>query len=298
MNQNIFYIIVTYNGERWINKCLSSIHLYGNLENTIIVDNASTDNTVAIIKKDFPKVKLVNLDQNLGFGSANNLAIKKAKELGAEYLFLLNQDVYLEDKEFWNLTTDFEKHSDFGIISPIHLSSQKESLDFLFLRYINEYDTPQLINDFVLGKVKPFYKTVFVNAAAWIVPMRVFETIGLFHPVFYHYGEDYDFVKRLKRAGFSVQIFTKSQITHDRSQKRQNSPLFRRNELLRRQLLAMFLNDPDFRVRIASRRFLILFCKNILGLRFNDAMDTLNSYFKFLQDRKKAAKTPHAAYHL
>lgn len=84
-------IIVSWNVEKLLKECLHSLFLYTkNIDfEVLVVDNASSDNTVAMIKKDFPQVKLIVNRENNGFARANNQAIKQAQ---GKYILLLNPD--------------------------------------------------------------------------------------------------------------------------------------------------------------------------------------------------------------
>ena len=91
----VVFVIVTYNGSQWIRDCLKSIPVSSD-HKVVVVDNASTDDTCEIITADFPAVDLLPSHDNLGFGRANNLAIRHA--LGKhepDAFFLLNQDARL-----------------------------------------------------------------------------------------------------------------------------------------------------------------------------------------------------------
>ncbi|MDE0471310.1 MAG: glycosyltransferase family 2 protein, partial [Ekhidna sp.] len=91
-----YAIIVTYNGEEWIKDCLVSFLKSFLQPEILIIDNGSSDRTLEIIKS-YDTVRLLENDENLGFGAANNLGLKLAFEEGAEYFFLVNQDVFIEE---------------------------------------------------------------------------------------------------------------------------------------------------------------------------------------------------------
>ena len=91
-------ILVNYNGQQFLEGCLRSISNY--LRDTdyevIIVDNSSSDDSTKIIKDSFPSFQLICSKTNLGFGKANNLAVKYAQ---GEYLLFLNTDTILIEKQ-------------------------------------------------------------------------------------------------------------------------------------------------------------------------------------------------------
>src|SRR5262245_15519837 len=136
MINNIFVVIVSYNGIKWIEKCLLSIK-ENNCENIIVVDNCSTDGTVEFVKNNFQHVHLIEAKSNLGFGRANNLGIKYALEHKADYVFLLNQDVYVHNGAILELIKCFEANSEFGILSPIHLNGIGTAFDYNFSYYLS-----------------------------------------------------------------------------------------------------------------------------------------------------------------
>lgn len=109
---HIFVIVVSYNFERndWINQCLSSLQKSEIPLNIIVVDNNSTDNSVSIIKSKYPEVILFEQKENLGFAKANNIAIRYAYDNGADFVFLLNQDAWIEKDTVAKLVEVAEKN--------------------------------------------------------------------------------------------------------------------------------------------------------------------------------------------
>src|SRR5690606_30807048 len=114
---------------QWIQKSLNSCKGY----QIVIIDNNSTDGTVAFIKENFPAVYLMPQKENHGFGQANNIGVKYALEQGAEYVFLLNQDAYLHEGCLDKLIGVQKENLEYGIISPIHFNGKGSSLDEKFL---------------------------------------------------------------------------------------------------------------------------------------------------------------------
>ena len=94
-NVNIYTIIVTYNGMRWVDACFGSLRGSTVPLHTVVVDNGSTDGTPQRIAERFPEVHLIRSDENLGFGRGNNAGIRYALGQGATHFFLLNQDAWI-----------------------------------------------------------------------------------------------------------------------------------------------------------------------------------------------------------
>src|SRR3569623_1941984 len=92
----IYVVIVTYNGMKWVDKCLHDVLQSDTNIKVVVIDNRSTDETVNFIKTNYPEIDLTETNENLGFGRANNIGIKQAVKANADYVFLLNQDGYVE----------------------------------------------------------------------------------------------------------------------------------------------------------------------------------------------------------
>ncbi|SFJ09242.1 Glycosyltransferase, GT2 family [Kaistella treverensis] len=217
----VYCIIVTYNGEKWIRKCLSTIE-EPNLDLTIlVVDNNSTDKTVQIIKDEFPFVRLIEKKENLGFGGANNLGYEIAKKDNAEFIYLLNQDTVSYQDTIFKLIKVSQLIDNVGVVSPIHLNEKGDLLDSNFEGYINSKTCKNYISDHTLGNVKAYYEPGFINAAAWLIKMeRITYLGGLFSKAFYHYGEDVNFIGRLRKFGFTNIIVPGIYIHHCREERK------------------------------------------------------------------------------
>src|SRR5690606_25364916 len=184
-NIKTFVIIVTYNATRndWIFKCLQSIEISNLKIEIIVVDNNSSDSTINIIKKDFPEVTLIESKENLGFGKANNLGIIEALKRGCDFVFLLNQDAWVENDTIEKLVENAKKNPEFGIISPMHLNGKGDALDYNFSNQISPIYCKKLYSDFVLNQVEnKIYESDFVCAAAWLLSKECLRKVGGFSP--------------------------------------------------------------------------------------------------------------------
>jgi GT2 family glycosyltransferase len=210
---NLYIIIATYNAIPWLSKCLESTKPYA----VVVVDNNSTDETVNFIKANYPGVTLLQQSKNLGFGQANNIGISYALKQGAEYVFLLNQDAYLDKDTVEKLMEVHKNHNEYGILSPIHLNGNGDKLDQNFSHYLNYNANSDFYSDFILKKPLPtVYEVPFVNAAGWLISRQCMETIGGFDPVFFHYGEDDNYCQRVLFHGLKIGVVPKVFLKHDR----------------------------------------------------------------------------------
>jgi GT2 family glycosyltransferase len=205
LNKKVFVVLVTYNGAHWIDKNIQSL-LDSNYPVSIIaIDNNSTDNSVVLLAK-YPQVDLIQSPDNLGFGRANNLGMKKAMEQGADYVFLLNQDAWVFEDTIGSLIAKMESHHEFGIISPMHFIADNISLDKSFETYLSRKTS----------EADGIAVVPFVNAAAWLLSRKCIETVGYFEPLFGHYGEDRNYCDRVCYHKFLIVIDTDCKIVHDR----------------------------------------------------------------------------------
>ena len=214
MVEKAYIIIVSYNSMQWLPKCLDSAKTYP----VVIVDNLSTDGTIEFIKKKHSKVKLFEKEKNLGFGQANNIGISYALSQGADYVFLLNQDAYLEPGSIEKLIEVQKKKQEYGILSPLHLNGEGDRLDKNFSNYLNYQGNPDFYSDYVLNKPKKeIYDVPFVNAAGWLLSKHCIEKVGGFDPIFFHYGEDDNYCQRVIYNGFKIGVFPLVRLKHDRA---------------------------------------------------------------------------------
>lgn len=211
----IYPIIVTYNGLQWIDKCLGSLRTSTLPLHIIVVDNASTDGTADYIAANFPEVELIRSHENLGFGKGNNIGLQKALNDNADYVFLLNQDAWVMPDTIEKLVEVHQNNREYGILSPVHLNGENTGLETKFAEYAAPDNTPDLLSDMFLSKLKLVYTTKFVNAAAWLISKDCLIKTGGFNLLFPHYGEDEDYINRCHYWGFKVGIVPHSTITHD-----------------------------------------------------------------------------------
>lgn len=214
----IFTIVVCYNGLQngWIQKCLESL-LNSELScEIILIDNNSRDNSIEVIKSNYRGITLIESDKNIGFGKANNIGISKAIKEGADYIFLLNQDAYVDRDSIRSLVSLAQVNKGFGILSPIHLNGTGSNLDNNFSNYLSHYNCPDFLSDLFFKRLNPLYEINFVNAAAWLIRKDCLNTVGGFNPIFFMYGEDDNYIDRVHYHGFKVGVVTDSYIYHDR----------------------------------------------------------------------------------
>ena len=216
MNVRLFAIIVTYKGLRWYERCFSSLRKSTIPVQTIVVDNASNDGSVEYIKEHYPEIHLIESKENLGFGRGNNIAMRYALDQGCDYVFLLNQDAWVEPDTFEKLVDIHQRHSEYGILGPVQVNAEKTKvLDGVIQFLINpENVNKQMFSDFVMGTVEEVYPVAEINAAAWLLPRKTLETVGGFDPIFLHNGEDWNYISRALYHGLKVGLTPGLKVVH------------------------------------------------------------------------------------
>ena len=226
---NIFVVVVLYKGKQWYDRCFNSLLLSDVPLHVVVVDNASNDGTVDYVKENYRGFSIIESDTNLGFGRANNLGIRYAIDNEADFVFLLNQDAWVEPDTITQLINIAQTHPEYGILSPVHLNAEKSHVEHLLLDRLDDYRTTDssLFDDLYFGRLKEVYDTQYVNAAAWLLPRKTIEKVGGFDPIFFHYGEDDNYINRVLYHGMKIGICPTIRVVHDNDRPR---PLYDKRE--------------------------------------------------------------------
>jgi GT2 family glycosyltransferase len=213
-------IIVTYNGSRWIKKCLEHLFQSSVSSDIILLDNNSTDDTFEVISPFLEKIEFIQLPSNLGFGGANNIGIQRALDLGYSHIFLLNQDAYVQQDCIAKLHSTALENPQYGILSPVQLDSSGLDFDPVFKGQVAKHYSPdpgKAIKELSNENPAQVIEVKFVGAAAWYLSAEMIRKTGLFHPVFFHYGEDNNFAARAQYFGYKIGIQVATAMIHDRN---------------------------------------------------------------------------------
>ena len=204
-------VLPNFNGQKLYLKNLfesigKSSYPLNQLE-TILVDNGSTDNSVAYVKKYFPKVKIIKLDKNYGFARAVNIGVKKST--GA-YLFITNNDVELEKNCLENLVKFLLSNTDVGIVGGKVLDYKSRS----------KISSCALAYNFALGSFimsKNVNQTVlsdWIQGCSLTTSKKLWQKLSGFDEKFFFTSEEFDFCLRAKYLGFKTVYYPKATLWH------------------------------------------------------------------------------------
>ena len=218
-------IIVSYNTRGLTLDCLSTLaaRLTGLTTEVIVVDNASPDGSAAAVAETFPAVRLVRSAANLGFGAANNLAMRAA---AGRYLLLLNSDAFPHDGCLPALVSFLDAHPAVGVVGP-RLVNADGSLQRSCWRFPTPWRswldslwiTPLLarhpaFDDYRRWPHDADREVDFVVGACLLVRREAYEQVGGFDERFFMYQEETDWQLRLMRAGWRVMFTPAGTVTH------------------------------------------------------------------------------------
>ena len=215
----IAFIIVTFNNEKTIQKCLASV-LNSKLTSKLsfqvyIIDNASQDQTLKVIALNFKHHNFIisNNKKNLGFAQAVNQGIKLAsKKFHPDYFFLLNPDAYLASDCIEKLIDS--THSNYllrsSLTSPFIFNPRTHRLWFSG----GKINWLKLKTTHLITTKNQLQKINYLSGCCLLIPKKIIRKIGLLDEKFFLYYEDADFSLRAKKAGFTLRIVSQAIAYH------------------------------------------------------------------------------------
>nr|WP_321399787.1 glycosyltransferase family 2 protein [uncultured Desulfobacter sp.] len=212
-------IIVSYNTADLLYACLKSVE--NELENSgltgqaeiFVVDNNSKDGSGEIVKAEFPRVCLIQNNQNLGFGKANNRAITQAK---GNYLFFLNPDAEV-CRDAIGIMVDFmEKNPNIGLAGTTLVFPDGSSQPSVEETYPGARHAASDLQN-LPGDI------AWVMGASMIARADLIKKIGGFDERFFLYGEDIDLCLSVRKSGFAVGVISDAVIIHHEGQSERDS---------------------------------------------------------------------------
>jgi GT2 family glycosyltransferase len=224
---DISFVIISWNAREYLRECLQSIYAAttGLDIEVIIVDNASSDGSAEMVRKDFQDAKLLQNMANAGFAQANNQGIRASR---GRYLCLVNSDVNISRDAVRNFLRYMDGNPDVGIAGPKALNGDGSrqttcrtvpTLKTSFFRALS-LDTLFPHSKFFGGHFMTNWsydetrEVDILGGCFWMIRRRALEKVGLLDTRFFMYGEDMDFCHRFHTAGWKVVFYPGAVITH------------------------------------------------------------------------------------
>jgi len=224
---DISIVILNYNDNEYLKGCLQSLdHCSKSRQVEIIVsDNASTDGSIEMVESEFPHVRLLKNNENLGFTKGNNVGIRAST---GRYVFLLNSDIKVLDGCIDALAQFLDDNPEVGIAGPKVLNQ-----DLSHQSSCRQY--PSLWNNFcqVAGLAKFFRGSKFFSGEHMFffkgdrvadvdvlvgcfsaLRRKAIDQVGMLDENFYMYGDDLDWCRRLRQGGWRVVFYPGAQVIH------------------------------------------------------------------------------------
>lgn len=288
----ILVIIATYNAMQWVERCFNSLRSSSVRPDVFVVDNGSTDGTQAYIQEHYPEVMFLQSKENLGFGRANNLGLQYAVDHNFDYVYLLNQDAWILPDTLEELVEISRRHPEYGIISPLQMNPDLYHIDTKYIRNTCSWSSNKdILNDMYNCNLSELYPVVFVMAAHWFIPCSVLNTVGGFSPSFQHYGEDKNYIDRVKWKNLKIGIAPRIKVVHDRGGRVDSK---KKKLLFKYTNNIAYLSNPDVSILHSLYTVIRYTFRNAKELRsvkpFWDLMRIIGHFGGIINNRKISMK--------
>ncbi len=245
-------IIVNWNTRDLLLDCIDSVYksIRNNSFEIIVVDNASTDGSVAAVSMRYPDVLIISNEINYGFAKANNMAIKK---MNGRYAVLLNSDAILKKGSIDKIVEFMDGHPSVGICGPQLLfgDGSKQTSIGKFPTFIAEFFTISLFKFLFPQKFKEEPLVLngptsvdFIIGACMVVNRNAIDKVGMLNESYFFYFEEIDWCMNMKKAGWDVYHLPDIEIFHLKNKSVEEINLKARAESWRSRYI-FFENNPD-----------------------------------------------------
>ena len=298
-------VILNWNGVKYLQDFLPSVVKYSSSPDTVVyvADNGSTDSSVAMLKKDFPSVKLIVNDKNYGFSEGYNKALA---HIDAKYYVLLNSDVEVTENWIEPIIDMMEQDKSIGAAMPkIKSYHNKDYFEYAGAAggYIDKYGFPfckgRILNE--IEKDNNQYEEVeeifWASGASFFVRADLYKSTGGLDTDFFAHMEEIDVCWRLKNMGYKIMYNPKSVVYHVGGGTLPNSSPHKLYLNFRNNLLLLYknLSKEKFKRTIALRFVFDTFAGLTFLLQFkykefNAVVKAHRSFFKMKKSYENTRK--------
>ncbi|MFN0088093.1 MAG: glycosyltransferase family 2 protein [Blastocatellia bacterium] len=209
----VYVIVLNYNGREWLARCFEAL-LATRYEpfRVLFIDNASTDDSIELMRTRYPRIARIENEANLGFTEGNNVGIRQALREGADYFVLLNPDTRVEPAWLNALIAAGEAEAGVGILGAVQLEYEGDALNS-WTRTAASGRLDPLRDPESAPRAIPME---WVEGACFAVKRAVAERIGLLDSIYFSFYEEIDYCRRAACAGYSSALVPRSRIHHHR----------------------------------------------------------------------------------
>jgi len=281
-------IVVNWNQAEETLACIQSLLTAGALpERIYLVDNGSTDDSIAKFRSEMPGSRLIVNPTNLGFAGGVNVGIQQALADGTQWILLINNDTRVASTFYEELAFAVRHHPQYKLLAPaIFYYDDPERIWSLGDRLLpGTLITYGLFRNRTLPTgIASIIPVDFANACGLLIHRDVFETIGLFDAKFFMYGEDVDFCWRARKTGFRMAAVPKAKMWHKVSLSTEVALPLRRKWRIVNQIhfyrKAGTLFQHPIMLIFTLLRAVRIFSTDVLHGRFKLALLTLHSWWQ------------------
>lgn len=210
----VFVVILNYNGAPWLRPCLDAALLTAYPDfSVIVVDNASTDNSLELIAAHYPEITLFAEKENKGFSAGNNIGIQYALFHQADYVVLLNPDTKVKPSWLTALIEVGEKEPELGILGGVQLRYDDNKWNSWTLSALRP-EQQALLSD--SERCPVWLEMEWVEGACFAMKRAVLEKIGLLDPIYFSFYEELDYCRRARYHGFHTALVAGCLLHHYR----------------------------------------------------------------------------------
>ncbi len=218
--KKIAVVILNWNGAKLLEQFLPSIIDFSNEATIYVADNASTDNSIEVVKNKFPSIKIIQNSENFGFAKGYNEALKNIDE---EFYALVNSDIEVTKNWLPPILSLFETQKEVSIIQPKILDfKNKDCFEYAGAAggFIDKYGYPysrgRIFNSIEkdLGQYNDETKIFWASGACFFIRKNVFKALNGFDADFFAHQEEIDLCWRAFNLGYVVKYTSKSTVYH------------------------------------------------------------------------------------
>lgn len=211
--------IINWNGKNVLMDCLSAVReLEYPIYQIILVDNGSTDGSVAAVKESFPEVTLVEKDKNYGVILARNIGLRTALESPMDYVLLLDNDIIANSSTLRHMIDVAENDPTIGLVGAKLYYYDKPDVLFSaggYINYTQNIHGNRGQNEKDRGQYDRLQEVHSLGFACMLIRRKVLETVGLLDPNYIGYGfGDTDFSMRVRHAGYKIMFCPMAKVWH------------------------------------------------------------------------------------